>query len=166
MKGQTCYICTQALHWKTKEGLVRGCSCRGTAGFVHVSCLAEQAKILLAEAEEKNMDQVVKAKLWLRWQNCRLCGQLYNGVVGCALGWACWKTYGTADASDIFYAEKLLGENAEKARRILGPTRGSVVDMFRDLPVFRKIAAHIRATHETPPYPSEVRFVVSRRPAK
>ena len=23
-KGQTCYICTQALHWKTKEGLVRG----------------------------------------------------------------------------------------------------------------------------------------------
>ena len=25
-KGQTCYICTQALHWKTKEGLVRGCT--------------------------------------------------------------------------------------------------------------------------------------------
>ena len=50
-KGQTCYICAQALHWKTKEGLVRGCSCRGTAGFVHVSCLAEQAKILVAEAE-------------------------------------------------------------------------------------------------------------------
>ena len=37
-KGQTCYICTQALHWKTKEGLVRGCACRGTAGFAHVSC--------------------------------------------------------------------------------------------------------------------------------
>ena len=36
-KGQTCYICTQALHWKTKEGLVRGCACRGTAGFAHVS---------------------------------------------------------------------------------------------------------------------------------
>ena len=45
-KGQTCYICTQALHWKTKEGLVRGCSCRGTAGFARLSCLAEQAKIL------------------------------------------------------------------------------------------------------------------------
>jgi len=36
-KGQTCYICTQALHWKTKEGLVRGCACRGTSGFAHVS---------------------------------------------------------------------------------------------------------------------------------
>ena len=44
-KGQTCFICTQALHWKTKEGLVRMCACRGTAGFAHVSCLAEQAKI-------------------------------------------------------------------------------------------------------------------------
>ena len=51
-KGQTCYICTQALHWKTKEGLVRMCACRGTAGFAHVSCLAEQAKILVAEAED------------------------------------------------------------------------------------------------------------------
>ena len=50
-KGQTCYICTQALHWKTKEGLVRGCACRGTAGFAHVSCLAEQAKILFAEGD-------------------------------------------------------------------------------------------------------------------
>ena len=49
-KGQTCYICTQALHWKTKEGLVRGCSCRGTAGIAHVSCLAEQAKILLVRS--------------------------------------------------------------------------------------------------------------------
>ena len=81
----------------------------------------------------------------------------YSGGILAAI-----KANGTADASDIFYAEKLLGENAEKARRILGPTRGSVIDMFRDLPVFRKIAAHIRAT-ETPPYPSEVRFVVSKR---
>jgi tetratricopeptide (TPR) repeat protein len=89
-KGQTCYICTQALHWKTKEGLVRGCSCRGTAGFVHVSCLAEQAKILLAEAEENNLD----TKKWdRRWFECSLCEQFYHGVVQCALGWACWKTY-------------------------------------------------------------------------
>jgi len=52
-KGQTCFICTQALHWKTKEGLVRGCACR--YGFVHVSRLAEQAKILCDEGEENNL---------------------------------------------------------------------------------------------------------------
>ena len=92
-KGQTCYICTQALHLKTKEGLVRGCACRGTAGFAHVSCLAEQAKILLAEAEENNLDDEVLDERLRRWSWCGLCEQAYHGVVSCALGWACWKTY-------------------------------------------------------------------------
>jgi tetratricopeptide (TPR) repeat protein len=92
-KGQTCYICTQAVHWKTKEGLVRGCACRGTAGFAHVSCLAEQPKILVAEAEENNLDLAVKQARFNRWHTCSLCEQDYHGVVYCALGWACWKTY-------------------------------------------------------------------------
>jgi hypothetical protein len=92
-KGQTCYICTQALHWKTKEGLVRGCSCRGTAGFAHVSCLAEEAKILVAEGEENNLGQKVLTERWARWFSCSMCKQEYHGVVYCALGWACWKTY-------------------------------------------------------------------------
>ena len=30
---------------------------------------------------------------WLRWDTCSLCEQDYHGVVRCALGWACWKTY-------------------------------------------------------------------------
>ena len=92
-KGQTCYICTQALHWKTKEGLVRMCSCRGTAGFAHVSCLVEQAQILFAEAEENNLDEKVQQARWDRWHTCGLCEQEYLGDVRCALGWACWKTY-------------------------------------------------------------------------
>jgi len=92
-KGQTCYICTQALHWKTKEGLVRGCSCRGTAGFAHVSCLAEQAKILMEEAEENNLDGSVRLERFGRWHTCSLCKQNYHGFVLCALGWACWKVY-------------------------------------------------------------------------
>ena len=28
-----------------------------------------------------------------RWDTCSLCEQEYHGVVRCALGWACWKTY-------------------------------------------------------------------------
>ena len=101
-KGQTCYICTQALHWKTKEGLVRGCACRGTSGFVHVSCLAEQAKILVAEAEENNLGvEAMNARLQ-RWYACRLCEQEYHGVVKCALGWACWKAYvGRPEADQV-----------------------------------------------------------------
>ena len=72
---------------------MRGCSCRGTAGFVHVSCLAEQAKILWAEAEENNLGFKVMTERWERWHMCSLCEQRYHGVVACALGWACWKTY-------------------------------------------------------------------------
>jgi hypothetical protein len=92
-KGQTCYICTQALHWKTKEGLVRGCACRGTAGFAHVSCLAEQAKILVAEALENNLGPKVFNERWRRWDTCSLCEQQHHSFVVCALGWGCWKTY-------------------------------------------------------------------------
>ena len=72
---------------------MRGCACRGTAGFAHVSCLAEQAKILVAEAEENNLDDERGEARWRRWDNCSLCEQQYHGVVRCALGWACWKTY-------------------------------------------------------------------------
>jgi hypothetical protein len=118
-KGQTCYICTQALHWKTKEGLVRGCSCRGTAGFAHVSCLAEQAKILVAEALENNLGDKAKQKRWMRWAMCSLCEQKYHGVVQCALGWACWKTYvGRPEADELrSLAMNLLGCGLSQAKR-------------------------------------------------
>ena len=72
---------------------MRGCSCRGTAGFAHVSCLAEQAKILFAEAEENNLGDKAVNERWGRWCTCSQCKQHYHGVVRCALGWACWKTY-------------------------------------------------------------------------
>ena len=92
-KGQTCYICTEAVHRRTGEGLVRMCACRGTAGFVHVSCLVEQAKVLNDEAEENNLSGPNHLYRWERWHTCGLCEQKHHGIVYCALGWACWKTY-------------------------------------------------------------------------
>jgi hypothetical protein len=116
-KGQTCYICTQALHWKTKEGLVRGCACRGTAGFAHVSCLAEQAKILVAEVRENNLGTKAFNARWKRWFSCSLCEQEYHGVVYCALGWACWKTYvGRPEADNArLNAMRQLGNGLSEA---------------------------------------------------
>jgi len=114
-KGQTCYICTQALHWKTKEGLVRMCACRGTAGFAHVSCLAEQAKILWEEAEANNVDWKVKETRWRRWDTCGLCEQMHHGVVRCALGWACWKTYLGRPENEGRWALCALGQGLSDA---------------------------------------------------
>jgi len=116
-KGQTCYICTQALHWKTKEGLVRGCACRGTSGFAHVSCLAEQVKILVAEVEENNLGNKAFDERWERWYSCSLCGQDYHGVVLCAMGWAGWKTYLGRPETDWAHglAMSLLGSGLSSA---------------------------------------------------
>ena len=108
-KGQTCYICTQSLHWKTKEGLVRMCACRGTAGFAHVSCLAEQAKILCDEVEANNLGKKVRIERFARWYACSLCEQDYHGVVKCALGWACWKTYVGRSDECLLHAIRMLG---------------------------------------------------------
>ena len=92
--GQTCYICMEGVKRRTGEGLVSGfCACRGGSSFAHVSCLAEQAKILVAEAEENNLGVDAMTARLKRWYACRLCEQEYHGVVKCALGWACWKTY-------------------------------------------------------------------------
>ena len=92
---------------------MRGCSCRGTAGFVHVSCLAEQAKILVAEADENNKDSQ-----WHRWYKCSLCEQDYHGVVACALGWACWKTYlGRPETDEARrFAMNVLGVGLDAAK--------------------------------------------------
>ena len=116
-KGQTCYICTQALHWKTKEGLVRGCACRGTAGFAHVSCLAEQARILVVEAEENNLSNKLFNERWRRWDTCSLCEQTYHGAVACALAWACWKTYLGRPETDLVrgWAMNILGNGLHDA---------------------------------------------------
>ena len=89
--GQTCYICYG--EGEGDVGLVRGCSCCGGNGFAHVSCLAEQAKILYEEARENNLGNKALDERWARWYTCGLCEQNYHGVVRCALGWACWKTY-------------------------------------------------------------------------
>ena len=79
---------------------MRGCACGDRdgvsspeLGVAHVSCLARQAMILREEAEENNLGVNVINERWTRWYACSLCEQRYHGVVACALGWACWKTY-------------------------------------------------------------------------
>ena len=123
-KGQTCYICLEAIHSRTGEGLVRGCACgdrdgvaSGRAGVAHVSCLAEQAKILVTEAQENNLGVDACNERWERWHTCGLCKQEYHGVVKCALGWACWKTnLGRPEADQVRgLAMNLLGNGLNDA---------------------------------------------------
>ena len=96
---------------------MRMCACRGTAGFAHVSCLAEQAKILLDEVEENNLGTKAWNKRWVRWYTCSLCEQEYHGVMRCALGWACWKTYLSRPEEELVrrYAMSQLSDGLNEA---------------------------------------------------
>ncbi|CAH0366736.1 unnamed protein product [Pelagomonas calceolata] len=149
-KGQTCYICTQALHWKTKEGLVRGCACRGTSGFAHVSCLAEQAKILVAEGEENNLGLKAKEARWERWHTCSLCEQRYHGVVLCALGWACWKTYVEREKTDChrFHAMAILGSGLRAAFTLGSPQKEKEKFSKEALRVFEAQLSELQTLHK------------------
>ena len=69
---------------RRRRGLVRGCACRGGNGFAHVSCLARGHRSRSSVDADTGL---------ARWHTCGLCEQDYHGVVLCALGWACWKTY-------------------------------------------------------------------------
>ena len=132
------------------------CACRGTAGFAHVSCLAEQAKILVAEAEENNLGFKVLNARWNRWHTCGLCEQRYHGVVWCALGWACWKTYvgrperdwarmsammqlGNGLYAAGHYSDALIVREAELSmRRRLGDSAGNILAVQGNLAISYK----------------------------
>ena len=123
-KGQTCFICTEAVHPRTGECLVRGCACgdrdgvaSGSTGVAHVSCLAEQAKVLVAEALENRLGAKVFNERWRRWDTCSLCEQTYHGAVACALAWACWKTYLGRPETDLVrgWAMNILGNGLHDA---------------------------------------------------
>jgi hypothetical protein len=71
---------------------------------------------LLAEAEEDNL---AVGPRWVRWFSCSLCEQNYHGIVKCALGWACWKTYVGRQEDDNLWvnAMTLLGNGLTCAQR-------------------------------------------------
>mmetsp|Transcript_4554 Transcript_4554/g.13463 ORF Transcript_4554/g.13463 Transcript_4554/m.13463 type:complete len:333 (+) Transcript_4554:223-1221(+) len=71
--GARCYICLEG------ENLVRGCACRGDAGFVHIECL-------VAFAESKDHDDEYEETLL----TCRQCEQGFGGHVALAIDRAAW----------------------------------------------------------------------------
>ena len=54
-----------------------------------------------------------------RWNTCSLCEQNYHGVVACALGWACWKTYCSRPETDWLRHKTMtvLGNGLVEAKR-------------------------------------------------
>jgi len=119
-KGQTCYICMEAVHPSTGEGLVRGCACQGDQGFAHVSCLVRQSEVYVGEKTRELQEKMVHkikgekykgevaqavsnrsatladiydevAELNKLALSCKLCKKKHDAIILHALGWGCWK---------------------------------------------------------------------------
>jgi tetratricopeptide (TPR) repeat protein len=72
--------------------LMRGCACRGTAGYAHLSCLLEAAaKEVEFNAENGDPEDIVSATDEL-WQTCKLCNQPRTGCLEMMLALNRWET--------------------------------------------------------------------------
>ena len=71
------------------------------------------------EGEENNLGPKVLTERVKRWSTCSLCEQKYHGVVACALGGACWKTYvGRPERNSVrMSAMRNLGSGLSAAAR-------------------------------------------------
>ncbi|KAJ8600421.1 hypothetical protein CTAYLR_001471 [Chrysophaeum taylorii] len=69
----TCFICLEG------GRLLRGCACRGTAGCVHVDCLAELA--------QRDKDAAAPS----RWTHCITCRQGYTGALQLEMARRLWR---------------------------------------------------------------------------
>jgi hypothetical protein len=111
-----------------EEQLLRSCACRGSSGFVHLSCL-----ITLARSKSTPHERA------LSWRTCPTCKQGYTGGLGLRMSRAWWglvsdrpveddERLAAADhfagqLSDIgehAAARPLLEETLEVSRRVLG----------------------------------------------
>jgi len=159
-KGQTCFICTQALHWKTKEGLVRGCACRGTAGFAHV-------RLRLDDEEDRETLRAANNYAWglfgaRRFEEAKALLRQTLPVARRVLGESNdltlrmkWTYAGAlcanddATLDDLREAVTTLDESLRTARRVLGGAHPLTVEIEDDL---RDARAALRA-RETPSPP-------------
>ena len=91
VRGATCYICLGE-----GPGLVRGCACRGDAGYAHVKCLVR------AEAELGRESRDGPGQ-------CPTCRQFYHGVVRLAVAWGEWRAVARCPGDRFFHALRELG---------------------------------------------------------
>ena len=88
----TCWVCLEA--GSDGEPLLRGCACRGGAGYAHLRCF---------ELDATHSRQ--------QWVQCRTCGQPFTGSLRLALARAFWATVSDRpmDDPDRLDAAQTLG---------------------------------------------------------
>lgn len=73
--GASCWICLDDGLDEEGKPLIRECSCRGNAGFAHLSCIVKYAKV---KSERAGRDMGAFEQYW---ETCPNCDQNYRGQV-------------------------------------------------------------------------------------
>ena len=119
---------------------MRGCSCRGTAGVAHVSCLAEQAKILYNEAAE-GLNRHKEAAKFLRKEMptlTRNIGRNHVHAIKLRLYLAnCLCAVDDAPRADLQEAVAILEDLNPRTRRVFGPAHPEAQAVERALAIAR-----------------------------
>ena len=71
----TCYICLDDGPDELGGEVMRDCSCRGSAGYVHLSCAIKYAE------QKYESSRILKAKKQNPWKECPNCHQVYTGTL-------------------------------------------------------------------------------------
>ncbi len=96
--GKTCYICMEIVD-DGGDNCVRGCACRGdSAGFAHLSCLAQQAHgLLLTHLPGDPGENLYEFAYPIivpaidGWHMCQICKSPHTNDIATALGWTCFR---------------------------------------------------------------------------
>ncbi len=122
VRGATCYICLAE-----GPGLVRGCACRGDAGYAHVKCL------IRAEAEGVAPQP----------GQCPTCRQFYHGAVRLAVAWGTWRAR-SREATGLHITA--AGQLA-KALHECDQNDDALVLMRCNIKMLEKLVETLRETH-------------------
>ena len=80
-EGRTCWICLDGGSDEDGKPLVRECSCRGSAGYVHASCLIGYAEHK-TKVDYESLPAIRNTKHAMKfrepWEKCSNCEQFYD----------------------------------------------------------------------------------------
>jgi len=80
-EGRTCWICLDGGSDEDGKPLLRECSCRGSAGYVHASCLIGYAEHK-TKVDYESLPAIRNTKHAMKfrepWEKCSNCEQFYD----------------------------------------------------------------------------------------
>ena len=133
-----CWLCLEVTNQDLSgpnAKLLRGCACRGSAGFAHIECL-----VGLTEADSA------------RWWSCPTCKQEWWGEVRLRLAKTRWhrvKDRPPQDTQRLVAADDLAGALQE-----MGDDAAALPLFSEALEVERQVHASMLGTNPVPPHPS------------